>query len=69
MTVAMVSVPVMGLWMEICLLQIGLLFGLAGLFIRRVERATMASLSVLVMPQEPGKLLEFSILSTKEGWL
>ena len=51
MTVAMVSVPVMGLWMEICLLQIGLLFGLAGLFISRIERATIASLSVLVVPQ------------------
>ena len=61
-TVAMVSVPVIGLWMEICLLQMGLLLGLAGLFIRRCERATMASPSVLVTPQEPDKDGELAVL-------
>ena len=51
-TVAIVSVPVVGLWMEICLLQMGLLFGFPGLFIRGIERATTASLSWMVLPQE-----------------
>lgn len=54
-TVAMVFVPVVGLWIEICLLQTGLAFGFAGLLIKRWEMATMASPFVLVSPQEPGK--------------
>lgn len=55
-TVAMVSVPVVGLWIEICLLQIGLAFGLApsSSCMMLIERATMASPFWLVMPQEPG---------------
>ena len=50
------SVPVVGLWIEICLLQIGLAFGLApsSCCIMLIERATMASPLLLVMPQEPG---------------
>ena len=43
-TVAIVSVPAVGLWMEICLLQIGLLFGLPSELIIGTERATTASL-------------------------
>lgn len=61
-TVAMVSVPVVGLWMEICLLQIGLLFGLAGLFIRWTERATLASPFWMLLPHEPGESARVSIL-------
>ena len=53
-------VPVFGLVMEICLLQIGLLFGLAGLFIRAIERATMASPFWLTVPQEPDEVLGVS---------
>ena len=51
------SVPVVGLWIEICLLQIGLAFGLApsSCCIMLIERATMASPLLLVMPQEPGE--------------
>lgn len=53
-TVAVVSVPVAGLWIEICLLQIGLSFGLpAQVLIMSVERATMGSPFLLTMPQEP----------------
>ncbi len=48
--------------MEICLLQMGLLLGLAPFAISWVERATMASLSVLVTPQEPGKIIGVSML-------
>ena len=51
-TVAMVSVPVVGLWMEICLLQMGLLFGFAGLFITGIARATTASLLWIIPPQD-----------------
>ena len=49
------SVPVVGLWIEICLWQIGLAFGLAPLSscMMLIERATMASPFWLVMPQEP----------------
>lgn len=62
MTVAVVSVPVVGLWIEICLLQIGLLFGLPALpdCMMPIERATMASPSLLVMPQEPEGVLSIS---------
>ena len=51
-TVAMVSVPALGLWMEICLLQMGLLFGFPGLFIKGIESATTASLFWIMPPQE-----------------
>ena len=56
-TVAIVSVPVVGLWIEICLLQMGLLFGLPRFDIMRYERATIASPFWLLMPQEPGEIL------------
>ena len=55
-----VSVTVVGLWIEICLLQKGLVLGFAPLFMRRWERATMASLSVLDIPQEPGEIMGVS---------
>ena len=61
-TVAIVVVPAAGLKIEICLLQIGLLFGLAGLAIKGIERATMASPFWLVMPQDPGEILVVSTI-------
>lgn len=67
-TVAVVSVPVIGLWMEICLPQIGLLLGFVGLFIRSTERATIASPFWLVMPQEPGTNLGVSISTRRIGF-
>lgn len=67
-TVAMVSVPVVGLWIEICLPQYGFKFGLLGLAgdIIKCERATMASPFVLVWPQEPIKPQRSALLVIKE---
>ena len=66
--VAIVSVPVDGLWMEIFLLQSGLLFGLARSrgAIMRVDNATMASLSELVSPHEPVEELRSALLAIEE---
>ena len=58
LTVATVSVPVVGLWIEICLPQRGLSFGLPG-FVRDImpfERATTASLASMTTPQEAGEI-------------
>lgn len=70
-TAAMVSVPVVGLWMEICLLQIGLSFGLAPLSscMMLIERATMASPLLLVMPQEPDDIPSVSTACDERGLL
>ena len=59
-TVAIMSVPVVGLWIEICLLHIGLSFGLAGLAIMDTARATMASPFLLIVPQEPDETVGVS---------
>lgn len=58
--VAVVFVPVVGLWIEICLLQTGFVFGFWPLFIKSTEMATMASPFLLVMPQEPGGIVDVS---------
>lgn len=55
-------VPVVGLWIEICLLQNGLSFALPlKVNIMSFERATIASPFLLTMPQEPGEILVISI--------
>ena len=65
-TVAMVSVPAVGLWMEICLLQMGLLFGFPGLFITGIERATTASLLWIIPPQDANT--ESVCVEKKRNW-
>ena len=59
-TVAIMSVPVVGSWIEICLLHIGLSFGLPEVPIMATERATMASPLLLIVPQEPGETIGVS---------
>lgn len=52
-TVARCDRPVAGLNMLTVEPHLGLRLGLAGLFIMGTERATMASASLLCMPQDP----------------